>query len=454
MLNLAQIPKPANVPIEKSLIGAVLRNNDLVYEVEGIVSAQNFFDPSCREIYALIEEEARAAKAFDEHLLASRLSSEDRETMLECRENRAAPNMVIPHAKAIAELSARRELMTLGFDLLMTSTNEGLNVNEIAEKTENRIDQIRQGSSSREEAENVGVIARRICAKGAELYQSGQEEGLKSGIQNLDNIMLPLRRKNFVIIAGRPAQGKTALALNICHNIALAAEMGLPWAGPVAMLSYEMSKEEAIERILAREFNISSSEISNGNFCGHPELYMKVQEYARRLESVPFFVETPDRLTADNLYAHCLRLKRKYGVKMVIIDYLQLMDGGEKLQANDRITRISKACKRAAARLDIVIVGLSQLSRAIENREDKTPLLSDLRESGSLEQDADLIIFCYRDEYYLALSEPPPTDIKYLEWAAKMEIAKGNATLIVGKQRRGRQGRVNVRFCGTRTLFY
>ena len=454
MLNLAQIPKPSNVPIEKSLIGAILRNNDLIYEIEGVVSAKNFFDPSCREIYALIEEEARAAKAFDEHLLSSRLSPEDRKVMLECLEKRASPGMIVPHAKAIAELFARRELMSLGFDLLVISTNESLNVSEIAESTENRVDQIRQGSSTREEAENVGVIARRVCANGEELYKTGQEEGLKTGIINLDRIMLPLRKKNFVIIAGRPAQGKTALALNICYNIAVASEMGLPWAGPVAMLSYEMSKEEAIERILARELNISSSDISSGEFCGHPESFVKIQDYVKKLESVPFYVETPDRLTADNLYAHCLRLKRKYGVKMIIIDYLQLMDGGEKLQSNDRITRISKACKRAASRLDIVIVGLSQLSRAIENREDKTPLLSDLRESGSLEQDADLIIFVYRDEYYLALSEPPPTDIKYLEWAAKMEVARDQATLIVGKQRRGRQGRVNVSFCGTRTLFY
>ena len=454
MLNLAKIPKPSNIPIEMALIGAVLRNNDLLDNIEGLVSSKDFFDHQCREIYALIEDDARAAKNFDEHLLSSRLGQPERTKMLECLLQPAPAGMLVQHAKTIADLAARRELMSLGFDLLTISTNENLNVNEISEDVENRVDRIRQGTISTEEAENVGVIAKRICAQASKLYEEGQPVGLRSGIINLDKIMLPLRPKNFVIIAGRPSQGKTSLALNIAENIAIAADHGLPWAGAVAMFSYEMSKEEAIERILSRHANLPSSEISNGNICGDYDKYVELYKYAQYLEQVPFYVEAPDSLTAENLYSKCRRLVRKYGVKMIIIDYLQLMDGDESRNANDRISRISKACKRTASRLGVVIVGLSQLSRAIESREDKTPLLSDLRESGSLEQDADLIVFCYREEYYLALSEPSMADPRWSAWSVKMEEARGNAALIVGKQRRGRQGRCNVQFCGVRTWFH
>jgi replicative DNA helicase len=447
VLSLAAIPKPSNVPVEMALIGSVIRNNEIVDEIDGIVSARDFFHPECREIYALIADEIKKGNGIDHNLLSSRLTADEKRVVKTCIENAGTRDLAKEHAKAIAGLAARREMMAIAFDLLLESQNQNIKIEGIIETVEDRIDGLRDGNKDNDDAEHVAVVANRIMDKSNLIHEKGLPPGLRTGVKPLDEIALPMRKGNFIIIAGRPAHGKTALALNILEHV---AKCGVP----SAMFSYEMTNEEAVERIMAGLAKTSSEKIADGTIYDDQELVRNLEASIAKLRGIPLYIQSPDKLTASNLYLKCKRLVRKYGVKVIAIDYIQLMDGDDNRPEHERISRISKACKRVAKRLGIVVIGISQLNRDIEKRENKIPNLSDLRASGSLEQDADLIIFCFREECYVAMEEPTFGDKGYSEWKVKMDAVRGKAQLIIAKQRRGKIGKVNVHFDHTATRFH
>jgi replicative DNA helicase len=447
VLSLASIPKPNNIPVEMALIGSIIRNNDIIDEIDGVLSFGDFFHPECQSIYALISKEIKEGGGIDRNLLSSRLTADEKRVLKICIDNAGTRDLAKEHAKTITNLAARREMMAVAFDLLVESQNQNIKIEGIIETVEDRIDGLRDGNKDNDDAEHVAVVAERIMDRSNEINRDGLPPGLQTGIKALDGIALPMREGNFIIIAGRPAHGKTALALNVLEHT---AKCGVP----SAMFSYEMTNDEAVERIIAGMAHIPSEKIADGTIYKDEKLVRHIEKSISKLKEIPLYIQSPDKLTASNLYLKCKRLVRKYGVKVIAIDYIQLMDGDDSRQENERISRISKACKRVAKRLGIVIIGISQLNRDIEKRENKTPNLSDLRASGSLEQDADLIIFCFREECYVAMEEPSFGDKGYNEWMMKMDAVRGKAQLIIAKQRRGKIGKANVNFDHTATRFH
>jgi replicative DNA helicase len=291
--------------------------------------------------------------------------------------------------------------------------------------------------------------------------RDGSLSGIATGLRDLDTKMGGLQASDLIIVAGRPGMGKTALATNIAYNIAKAhraevqpdGTMKSVNGGIVGFFSCEMSAEQLATRILAEQTNISSSMIRRGGITEAD--FEKIRDYSIELQSLPLYVDETGGLSISQLTARARRLKRQKGLDMIVIDYIQLLSGSGKRSDNrvQEVTEITTNLKALAKELNVPIIALSQLSRQVENREDKRPQLADLRESGSIEQDADVVIFVYREEYYLANKEPRPGTAEHATWQLDMERALGKAEIIIGKQRHGPTGTVEVQFEGQFTRF-
>lgn len=452
---LLNLPKPANVHLERVVIGTLLRRNGLVDLVNEIISYKVFFDPACREIYAVMSEVLSSGKEIDEHIIVHRLNNDEKRVLRQCMEAQIDGANIVAHARELRDLYTRREAMAAAFDALTLANRPDVPINELIERIQDRFDGVYDDGDIEDGDEQANDIAQRVVTLAQEASLDESAPGFPSGVANLDQILKPMRPGNFVIIGGRPGQGKTALAMNIVEHLTKATRnKDNKWAGPAAILSLEMPKEELVERSLAGEFGVQSSSIADGTVCNTGDVFERMCKYAMDLHDVPLYIQSPNHLSAKNLYTTCKRLVRKRKVKVVVIDYIQLMDGDENKSPNEKIGAISKACKKTAKKLGIVIIGLSQLSRRIEDREDKTPVPSDLRDSGSLEQDADVIIFCYRPITYIRAEEPPQNSPNYPVWQQKLNAAGDTAFLTIVKQRRGRTGKAEVRFDETRTRFH
>jgi replicative DNA helicase len=303
----------------------------------------------------------------------------------------------------------------------------------------------------------------------AAFKRSGKTTGVSTGFKDLDERLGGLHASDLIVLAGRPSMGKTALATNIGFNAARSfrpGESGTAKAedgAVVGFFSLEMSSEQLATRILAEESGVPSHDIRQGRVSN--EDFDKFVQASQRLASVPFFIDDTPALTIAGLRTRARRLKRQQGLGLVIVDYLQLLRGaGESGGFENRVQEISeitRGLKALAKELNVPVLALSQLSRAVEQREDKRPMLSDLRESGSIEQDADVVMFVFREEYYLARSEPTQRPEEGVEkfgdrhdkWKERCEQVYGLAEIHVAKQRHGPVGKVTLRFDGKTTKF-
>jgi replicative DNA helicase len=292
--------------------------------------------------------------------------------------------------------------------------------------------------------------------------RDGKLSGIATGLRDLDTKMGGLQASDLIIVAGRPGMGKTALATNIAYNIAKAhraevqpdGTMKSVNGGIVGFFSCEMSAEQLATRILAEQTSIASSSIRRGGITETD--FEKIRDYSIELQSLPLYVDETGGLSISQLTARARRLKRQKGLDMIVIDYIQLLSGSGKRGNDNRVqevTEITTNLKALAKELNVPIIALSQLSRQVENRDDKRPQLADLRESGSIEQDADVVIFVYREEYYLANKEPRIGTPEYEKWQLDMSLVHGKAEIIIGKQRHGPTGTVEVQFEGQFTRF-
>jgi len=292
--------------------------------------------------------------------------------------------------------------------------------------------------------------------------RDGKLSGIATGLRDLDTKMGGLQPSDLIIVAGRPGMGKTSLATNIAYNIARAYVPELQAdgstkalnGGSVGFFSCEMSGEQLATRILAERSGIPSSHIRRG---GISELdFEKIRECSIELQSLPFYVDETGGLSIAQLMARARRLKRQKGLDLIVVDYIQLLTGSGKRGNDNRvqeITEITTSLKALAKELNVPVIALSQLSRQVESRDDKRPQLSDLRESGSIEQDADVVLFVFREEYYLATKEPRPGTPEYEKWQTEMGFAHGKAEVIIGKQRHGPTGTVELSFDASVTRF-
>ena len=297
--------------------------------------------------------------------------------------------------------------------------------------------------------------------------RDGGLSGISSGLRDLDGKMGGLQRSDLIILAGRPSMGKTALVTNIAFNVADArlrsweSRPELDRSSPdhdgaiVAFFSLEMSAEQLATRILSEQASVQSEKIRRGLIDERE--FKKLVEVSQRMNQIPLFIDQTGGITIAQLAARARKLKRQKGLGLLIVDYLQLLAGSSKSsQANrvQEITEITTGLKALAKELEVPIIALSQLSRQVEQREDKRPQLSDLRESGSIEQDADVVMFVYREEYYVERTKPSEGTAEFQEWMMKMQAVSGKAECILGKQRHGPVGTVQLGFEGQYTRFF
>jgi len=448
---------PGNIEIEQSLHGALLMNNQALDHVCDFLEPRHFSEPLHAQIYDLAATLIRTGRVVTPisiktylpgHITVGGLTLAQYIARL-ATEATSVVNAA-DYGRGIHELAVRRALIAIGRDMIETAQNTPFDL-PVAAQIEDAERKLYDVAERDRYGGGFGPFAEMAAAaidRAAHAWQrDGTLSGLPTGLKDLDAQMGGLQASDLIIVAGRPGMGKTALATNIATNIASAGHL-------VGFFSLEMSAEQLATRIIAERTGISSSAIRRGAVSEAE--FDRLQNAATRMQALPLHVDQTGGLNVAQLAARARRLKRRHGLDVLIVDYLQLMRGPDGKARDSRVqevTGITMGLKALAKELNVPVIALSQLSRAVEAREDKRPQLSDLRESGSIEQDADVVLFVYREEYYLANREPSPGSEEHIRWQAELEAATGKAELIIGKQRHGPFGTVPVRFDARVTRF-
>ena len=464
---------PHNIEAEQQLLGAILTNNDVFDRVASIIGPEHFFDPVHARIFEIAA--SRIAKNLAVTPVTVKGFMEDDEGL---KELGGAPYLVRiagasiaayaarDYAQIIYDLAIRRELMALGKEI--TAKAQDVDVasepkDQIVEAEQQLYKMSEQGRTDSGFVSFLSAVKDAVQVANAAYQRDGGLAGLSTGLLDMDKKLGGLHRSDLLILAGRPSMGKTSLATNIAFNIAKAYQKGTLHdgnegavnGGVVGFFSLEMSAEQLAARVLSEASEVPSEQIRRGDMTEAE--FRRFVEAAKTLESCPLFIDDTPSLPISQLAARARRLKRTHGLDLIIVDYLQLMRGtGSKASENrvNEIAEISMGLKAVAKELDIPVVALSQLSRQVESREDKRPQLSDLRESGSIEQDADVVMFVFREEYYKEREKPGDHDLEGMaKWQDEMEALHGKAEVIIGKQRHGPIGTVELSFEGRFTRF-
>src|SRR6476660_1964389 len=470
---------PQNVEAEAALLGALMIDNRLVEDVQLKLRPDHFFEPLHGRIYESILRMTDANRVANPVTLKPLFDGDEamKEVggpayLAQLTGSGAAIIGARDFAAQIYDLALLRALVGVGRDLVegALDTSEEIAPLEQIEKAETELYKVAEEGGAEGKAKSFAE-ASKLALEMAEraLNSGGHLSGLTTGLEAMNSKIGGLHRSDLIIVAGRPGMGKSSLATNMAfaaaqrfaRDAAEGIEPAKSGGAPVAFFSLEMSSDQLATRILAEESGISSENLRMGKIS--QQEFRQLARAAAELQSLPLYIDDTPGLTLAALRARARRLKPQKGIGMVITDYLQLLQGTGTNSNDNRVqelSEISRGLKQLAKELDVPVIGLSQLSRAVEQREDKRPQLSDLRESGSIEQDADIVLFIYREDYYLKAVEPDmpsPNETeklaKYEEWNAKYAAAAGKAEVIVAKQRHGSTGIVRVRFDGRITKF-
>jgi replicative DNA helicase len=463
---------PHNIEAEQSLLGAILVNNDAFYRVSDFLEPKHFFEPIHQTIFETASSLIRAGKVATPVTLKTFLPADTDlggMTVGQYLARLAAEATTIINAhdygRTIYELALRRDLIGIGTDMVNVAFDAPVDFAPRAqiEDAERRLYELAESGrydGGFQRFAQALTIAVDMAAKA--FQRDGKLSGIATGLRHLDVKMGGLQPSDLIIVAGRPGMGKTALATNIAYNVAKAhraevqadGTMKSVNGGIVGFFSCEMSAEQLATRILAEQTGIASSTIRRGGITETD--FEKIRDYSIELQSLPLYVDETGGLSISQLTARARRLKRQKGLDLIVVDYIQLLQGSGKRGNDNRVqevTEITTALKALAKELNVPIIALSQLSRQVENRDDKRPQLSDLRESGSIEQDADVVMFVFREEYYLATKEPKMGTPEYEKWQLEMSLVHHKAEVIIGKQRHGPTGTVKLHFDGQFTRF-
>ena len=461
---------PHNIEAEQQLLGAILTNNDVYDRIAALVKPDHFFDPVHQRIFE------RAAARIQKNALASPVTLKpffDDDAGLK---ELGGPAYLVrlagaaisayaarDYAQMIYDLAVRRELIALGRDISAKAAKVEIHSEprEQIIEAEQRLYKLgEQGVAERGFQSFLKAVTDAVNMANAAYQRDGGLAGISTGLIDLDKKLGGLHPSDLLILAGRPSMGKTSLATNIAFNIAKAYKRGITHegiegaveGGVVGFFSLEMSAEQLAARILSEASEVPSEQIRRGDMTEAE--FRRFVEAAKALESCPLYIDDTPALPISQVAARARRLKRTHGLDLLIIDYLQLLKGTSKENRVQEVSEITQALKAIAKELNIPVVALSQLSRQVESREDKRPQLSDLRESGSIEQDADVVMFVYRDEYYKEREKPGDHELdKMAQWQSVMEQVHGKAEVIIGKQRHGPIGSVELSFEGRFTRF-
>ena len=464
---------PHNIEAEQALLGAILVNNDACDKVSSFLKPDHFFDPLHGRVYDAALKLVSAGK---------RASPITLKTFFELEEQLAA-DLTVPqylgrlaatattvinaedYGRTVYDLAIRRDLIIIGEDMVNVAYDSpveappGIQIEE-AEQRLFELAEIGKYGSGFEPFTQALTDAIDMAANA--YRRDGGLSGIATGFKDLDEKMGGLQPSDLIIIAGRPSMGKTALATNIAYHVARAYKSEQRADGAdevvdgavVGFFSLEMSSEQLATRIIAEQSGIPSERIRRGKI--DKDEFDRLVEASQNLQALPLYIDQTGGITVAQLAARARRLKRQKNLGLIIVDYLQLLSGSSRRSSENRvqeITEITTRLKALAKELNVPIIALSQLSRQVENREDKRPQLADLRESGSIEQDADVVMFLFREEYYLERTEPRPNTPEYLSWQEEMDKVMGLADAIIAKQRHGPTGTVRMHFQADVTRF-
>ncbi|MDB5618780.1 replicative DNA helicase [Tardiphaga sp.] len=462
---------PHNIEAEQSVLGAILVNNDAFYRVSDFLKPEHFFEPIHQTIFETASSIVRAGKVATPVTLKTFLPADTDlggMTVAQYIARLAAEATTIinthDYGRTIYELAIRRQLIVVGEDMVNVAYDAPVDFAPRAqiEDAERRLYELAEAGRYDGGFQNFSQAMKTALDMAANAYgREGKLSGISTGMKALDARLGGLQQSDLVVLAGRPGMGKTALATNIAYNVARAYQFEIQPDGTkkttnggiVGFFSCEMSAEQLATRILAEQTSIASSTIRRGGITERE--FEKIRDHTIELQHLPLYVDETGGLSISQLTARARRLKRQKGLDVVMVDYIQLLQGSGKRSDNrvQEVTEITTSLKALAKELNCPVIALSQLSRQVENRDDKRPQLSDLRESGSIEQDADAVIFVYREEYYLQNKEPRPGTPEHEKWQLDMSLVHGRAEVIIAKQRHGPTGTVELQFEGQFTRF-
>ena len=464
---------PHNIEAEQALLGAVLVNNEAFYRVSDFLEPKHFFEPIHQRIFELVGGLIRAGKTATPVTLKTFLPADADIAGLSVNQylaRLAAEATTIINAqdygRTVYDLSLRRDLIAIGEDMVNLAYDAPVDSTPIShiEDAERRLYEIAETGRYDTGFQRFAQALTTAVDMAARAYQrDGSLSGLATGLTDLDSRMGGLQPSDLVILAGRPGMGKTALATNIAYNVAKAwqgevradGHTATVNGGIIGFFSLEMSAEQLATRIISEQTGIPSTKIRRGGIDEGD--FETIKDVSIELQNLPFYVDETGGLSIGQLAARARRLKRQRGLDLLVIDYIQLLQGTSRRSSENRvqeITEITTRLKALAKELNIPILALSQLSRQVEARDDKRPQLSDLRESGSIEQDADVVLFVFREEYYHQMRKPLESNReKFDEWLAEGNRVEGKAEVIIGKQRHGPTGTVELQFDAAVTRF-
>ena len=453
---------PSNIEAEQHLLGSVLVNNDIIDEIANIINSEKFYDPIHIKIYEVIENLNSKGMIANPITLKNYFEKNQGlddvggvEYLVKLTRFSSSVKQAIDYAKIVHENFVKRELIQISHNIKDETLNseDDKSSDLIIEDAEKLLFDLAERGSFSQSFMKFNLALDQSISMAEQAMKNDQGiVGVPTGLTDLDEKLGGLHKSDLVIIAGRPSMGKTALATNIAYHAAKNIQLKSTKSS-VAFFSLEMSSEQLSTRILSEQSRIKSNDIRRGKAT--EEELSRYIETSRDIYDLPLYIDETPAITISTLSNRARRIKRLFGLSLIVVDYIQLMRTSSK--RNDgrvqEISEITQGLKALAKELSVPVLALSQLSRAVEQRDDKKPQLADLRESGSIEQDADVVLFVFREEYYEEKKQPKLGSIEHAEWQSKMSDIAGLAEILIGKQRHGPTGNIQVEFEGMYTKF-
>ena len=453
---------PNNIEAEQSVIGSILVSNDIFDDISPIINYTKFYDPIHQKIFLAIENLISKGMLANPITLKNYFENdknlielEGHEYLVKITKFSTSLRQAIEYAKIIYDMHVRRELIKISETTIDNASNKNIDLpgEKIIEDSEKLLFDLAERGSFRKSFVKFDAALNQTIEMASRAFKNTEGiVGVPTGLTDLDDRLGGLHNQDLVIIAGRPSMGKTALATNIAFHAAKnIQDKGLK--SSVAFFSLEMSCEQLSTRILSEQSKIKSNDIRRGKIS--EEQFDKFIETSKNISELPLYIDETPAISIAALSNRARRIKRLFGCELVIVDYIQLMRAANIRNDNrvQEISEITQSLKALAKELNVPVLALSQLSRAVEQRDDKKPQLSDLRESGSIEQDADVVMFVYREAYYLERKEPRPATVEHAEWQNKMNEISILAEIMISKQRHGPTGNIKVEFEAMFTKF-
>ena len=453
---------PNNIEAEQSVIGSILVSNDIFDDVSPIINYTKFYDPIHQKIFLAIENLISKGMLANPITLKNYFENdknlielEGHEYLVKITKFSTSLRQAIEYAKIIYDMHVRRELIKISEATIDNASNKNIDLpgEKIIEDSEKLLFDLAERGSFSKSFVKFDIALNQTIEMASRAFKSTEGiVGVPTGLTDLDDRLGGLHNQDLVIIGGRPSMGKTALATNIAFHAAKnIQDKGLK--SSVAFFSLEMSSEQLSTRILSEQSRIKSNDIRRGKIS--EEQFDKFIETSKNISELPLYIDETPAISIAAISNRARRIKRLFGCELVVVDYIQLMKA-TNIRNDGRVQEISEitqGLKAIAKELNVPVLAVSQLSRAVEQRDDKKPQLSDLRESGSIEQDADVVMFVYREAYYLERKEPRPATVEHAEWQAKMNEISNLAEIMISKQRHGPTGNIKVEFESMFTKF-